>query len=382
VPSLVLFLLGIGFWASAGRRLIADPVQRRWILVIACLAVPALASLPTSQSPRHTAIQLLLIFGMFVLGSVLVEILRRPGALELLQKIMAVVLAIWIVDAIVQMVLGVDLLGIPQNGEGGSFRVVGMYGNHLYLPWSLVLALPVLLWALIERHPYYTLGLLLLGGIVIIGTGVRSAFVAWFVVAFFCFLHIRLHRKWLLVGVLGAVLAGVVMLSPIAQQKLKATSIDAFTFEQMNSLLSYRPYLWETAWAMFSENPVAGVGGDAFRSVYGEYSVREDDPFRPGRPIGPQHAHQLYLSIMAETGLIGSIGIVLLWALLTRWYFSAGEGARARARPHAIGLLAVAFPINSQPLIYKTWWAPLLVLFVAALLAAVGNPRGEQAVTD
>lgn len=367
-PSAILFLLGLWFWATAWRSLAADQTQRRWLFIVACLAIPNLLSLPTSYSTDHTLSRLGLIFLMWVIGSVLIQVLRQPGALKLLRTVLAVTVAIWIVDGLVQMVLGFDLLGIPKTDEGAGGRVVGFYGNHLYLPWSLILGLPVLIWMLMPGRPYLALSALALAGVVIVGTGVRSALLAWSIVAFFTVVYVKLRHKWLIVAALLASLALGVALSPLAKLKFQQTKLEGFSFEQVDTLLSARLYLWDTGWQMVRDRPLVGVGGDAFRIAYADYVTREDDPFSTTGRFGPQNIHQLYLSVLVETGLIGLTTLLLAIAALVRWNLDAQSGLRAHARPYAVSLLAVTFPINSQPLIYKTWWAPLLVLFVIAML--------------
>lgn len=375
VPSAVLFLLGLYFWATTWRTLVAEQNQRRWLFIVACLAIPNLLSFPTSYSPDHTVSRLGLIFLVWVVGSILIEVLKQPGALKLLKIALAATIALWVVDGLVQMFLGFDLLGIPKAGVGAGARVVGFYGNHLYLPWSLTLGLPVLIWALMPTRPYWALLVLALGGIVIVGTGVRSAMLAWMIIAFFAIVYVRARHKWLIaVALVGALLVGTA-LSPLAQKKFEQTRLDGFSFEQIDTLLSARLYLWETAWHMVKDRPLVGVGGDAFRTAYADYTTRENDPFTSDGWAGPQNVHQLYLSVMAETGILGLTGLLLAMAVLVRWVVNAPLARRFEARPYWVGLVAVTFPLNSQPLIYKTWWIPLSVLFVSALLTSISSDK-------
>lgn len=370
-PSAILFLLGLYFWATAWKTLAADQTQRRWLFIIACLAIPNLLSLPTSYSTEHTVGRLGLIFLMWVVGSVLIEVLRQPGALRLLRTGLAATVALWIVDGLVQLLLGFDLLGVPQAGEGEAARVVGFYGNRLYLPWSLTLGLPVLIWALIPGRPYLAMLALAAAGVVILASGVRSALLAWSIVAVFTVLYVKLQHKWLVVVGLVLSLTAGVALSPLAKAKFEQTRLESLSFEQVDNLLSARLYLWETAWHMVKDRPLVGVGGDAFRTAYGNYSTREGDPFESEGWAGPQNVHQLYVSVIAEAGMIGLAGLLLAIVVLVVWYRKSDRGARLVARPYAIGLLAITFPLNSQPLIFKTWWAPLLVLFLVAVLVSL-----------
>jgi putative inorganic carbon (HCO3(-)) transporter len=63
---------------------------------------------------------------------------------------------------------------------------------------------------------------------------------------------------------------------------------------------------WQAAWGMFSDRPWLGVGIGNYEPVYPAYSL-------PGwtEPLG--HAHNYYLNIAAEAGLIGLGAYLVLW---------------------------------------------------------------------
>ena len=199
------------------------------------------------------------------------------------------------------------------------------------------------------------------------------------IVAFFTVYKVKLRYKWLVVASLVAALVAVIAFSPLAKKKFERTKLEGLSFEQVNQLLSARLYLWETALSMAKDRPLVGVGGDAFRIAYPKYTTRDDDPFTAKGRSGPQNAHQLYLSVLAETGLIGLSGLLLIFGALVYWVVKASSSQKYDALPFAVGLLAVTFPLNSQPLIYKTWWAPLLVLFLTGLLVALAPDKNRQA---
>jgi len=79
------------------------------------------------------------------------------------------------------------------------------------------------------------------------------------------------------------------------------------------------------AWRMFRDHPLAGVGFEHYRIRFGEYDDAEDDT-----PHKNMIADNMYLTILAETGLAGSTGFVVLscWLLL-----NAGRRLRRSPRP-------------------------------------------------
>ena len=156
-----------------------------------------------------------------------------------------------------------------------------------------------------------------------------------------------------------------------------------WNFAGIDRALSGRLTIWETAGRMIADRPLAGVGAGAFRTAYDRYSTRADDPYRSGGGYegGVYHAHQLYISIAAESGIIGLSGVLLALFLGVKWYWTAPRTRRDAAWPFAFGLLVAVFPINSQPVIYTHWWFPILLLLLCAGLAAldaIGSSRPRR----
>lgn len=78
--------------------------------------------------------------------------------------------------------------------------------------------------------------------------------------------------------------------------------------------LQNRPALWWTAWQMFIEAPLLGQGHGSFLSYYQFY--KETNQFPEWMPIVDMRsmpwAHNLYLELLAERGLIGFVLFVLI----------------------------------------------------------------------
>jgi len=73
-----------------------------------------------------------------------------------------------------------------------------------------------------------------------------------------------------------------------------------------NYALVERMAHWQAAWGMFNDRPWLGVGIGNYEPVYPAYAL-------PGwgEPLG--HAHNYYLNIAAEAGLVGLAAYLLLW---------------------------------------------------------------------
>lgn len=371
-PSVLLALLGL--WTLARRRLalFAPGVQRRFGLIFLLLWLPVLISLPGSLHPRRT-IDIALVLPLYYLaGLALIEALRSDCARRWLAAGIALTLLVWIADGFAQYVFGRDLLGIPLTDDG---RVVGLFATNLRLATFAAMLLPIALWLVLERHAVLAAGAFALSAATVALAGARMNIVMLAVAAGTALF--RLPRRWavamLAAGALAIVAAGA--LSPAMQER--AARVVALTrslnFETLNHALSGRLFIWETAGRMTLDRPLTGVGAGAFNAAYDRYSTRPDDVFASRHPQWekPYHAHQMYVSIAAESGFTGLAAVILAFVLVVRWYFGANPARRAQAWPWLAGLLVAVFPLNSQPVLYTHWWFPLLLLLLCAGLAAL-----------
>lgn len=378
LPSVVLGLFGI--WLLVRHReVFRTESSRRWGMIFLLLWLPVLFSWPTSVA-RHATMELAVMLPFFYLvGIALVHVLRAHSDRGRLTRGIAVIMIVWTVDGLIQYFFGKDLLGIPISNDG---RVVGMFSGNLHLGLFLVVLLPILLWPLTTRKPLLALVLLLLVGIVVGLSGARTNL--FFLILVVLGLMLKLPWRYSLAAMLAfaVVVATSNALSPVQHSRLaqfgamapeKAASNGVF--ERIDGLLSGRLTIWETGGRMLMDRPLTGVGARAFAEAYDRYATRPDDPFRKGGSYdgGVYHAHQMYVSIAAETGFPGLLALIAAVLLCIRWYWRADAVHQQAAAPYAWSLLVVAFPINSQPVLYTLWWFPIMLLLLCAMLAALGG---------
>lgn len=125
------------------------------------------------------------------------------------------------------------------------------------------------------------------------------AFVSILVLAVFCFARSRKKRLALLVGICIAVCMLYLLknvLNPTHTEEVLGT--DAVT----------RLLLWGTAWNLFMHSPVMGVGWGNFAGRYGS----DLSSFSTLIPPGVFEVHNIYLQLLAETGLVGFVAFFYL----------------------------------------------------------------------
>jgi O-antigen ligase len=89
---------------------------------------------------------------------------------------------------------------------------------------------------------------------------------------------------------------------------------------------------WQSALEMLRENTWLGVGFGAYEAAYRQYDLIN-------WPYALGHAHNYYLTVAAEAGIIGLLAYLVLWSTVVWQTWRAGKRARGIARGAAIGLL-------------------------------------------
>ena len=87
-------------------------------------------------------------------------------------------------------------------------------------------------------------------------------------------------------------------LRPFDVRSVKVTAANFAVVERMAH--------WQAGWQMWTEHPWCGVGMGNYEPIYSAYYI---PPWK--EPLG--HAHNYYLNIAAETGLIGLLAYLVLW---------------------------------------------------------------------
>ena len=113
-----------------------------------------------------------------------------------------------------------------------------------------------------------------------------------------------LPRRWILAGSCwAAVLAGAFLATE--WEKLNAFKRDRdVSVAEMSESASLRPILATIAWKMFQDRPLLGFGFGQYGEASQPYCAARDTnlPLDKGRPFVQ---HNVYLSLLTETGLVG-----------------------------------------------------------------------------
>lgn len=210
-----------------------------------------------------------------------------------------------------------DIYAIWQ-GLQGQRRVVAFTAHAMLLAGYLVQMLPLILIMLAEKTELrkgVRVGLLvvfLLSLAALIYNGTRGAWVA-VIVTFLVYGMITVKRnKYILPSiVILFIMMGIVFgMNPALQNRVQSIT------DLNNRSNTERILLWKSSWEIIKDHPVTGIGSNNFRILYqGKYILPE------AREPHLTHAHNNFIHIAAEAGILGLTGFVCLFGyiLISSW---------------------------------------------------------------
>lgn len=346
--------------------------QRGFSMVEVCLLLafaawllhtfrPALAALRSTATARPLWSRLTLadwsVLGYFIVASFStafagqVAVAIREYRLVVLEPVLFYLIlrslkldrpALWrLVDFFILGAVAVAVIGLfeyftgadPITAEGGLIRLRSVYGSPnnlaLYLGRALPIAVAV---ALMGRHSArrlgYGLAALVLGlttaltfskGALLLGVPAALAVVL---------LGWRGRSGLWLIG--GALAAGLAALPVVARLPRFASLLD-FT----SGTTFFRLRLWLSAWRMFLDYPLLGVGPDNFLYLYRSRYILPEAWEEPDL----SHPHNLVLDFLTRTGLLGFLTGLLMHVAF--WRTGLANHRHLAAAPAARDLFAL-----------------------------------------
>lgn len=199
------------------------------------------------------------------------------------------------------------------QGLSGLSRANGFYGHPMTLGGWLCIFLPLLLIEFFERKllgKYYWLAGLAFcicsAGLVFNAT--RGAWLAVSIVCAVLLIYYMFKSKRnLAVSIIFVVLISTVLVNnPKFMHRLD--TIDDFDKYQSNT---ERILMWQSAWNMFKDHPILGVG-------LGQYKENYQQKYISPEAKEPQlsHAHNNLLQMLAENGIVGFVGFAIMFGYI------------------------------------------------------------------
>tara|TARA_B100001250_G_scaffold93160_1_gene77612 strand:- start:297 stop:950 length:654 start_codon:yes stop_codon:yes gene_type:complete len=185
--------------------------------------------------------------------------------------------------------------------------------------------------------------------------------------------------------VIGIILASTIMFNQPTKERFKTTlGLFSFDYSLINKATAIRLPIWEVAYSIFKEHPVNGIGPRGFRFIYHEYAKLDDFNIKSKNKLSdlfalnlpPTHPHLLILEILAETGIIGLVGFLLLF------YFLIKQRKIIKNISYEfvflIPVLVSLFPFNAHMAFYGSVWSSMIWLLMALYFAAIKLSLSKQ----
>ena len=199
------------------------------------------------------------------------------------------------------------------QGLSGMSRANGFYGHPMTLGGWLCIFLPLFLIEFFERRllgKYYWLAGLAFcicsAGLVFNAT--RGAWLAVAIVSAVLLIYYMFKSKRnLAVSIIFVALISTVLVNnPKFMHRLD--TIDDFDKYQSNT---ERILIWQSAWNMFKDHPVLGVG-------LGQYTENYQQKYISPQAKEPKlgHAHNNFMQMLAENGIVGFAGFVIMFGYI------------------------------------------------------------------
>src|SRR5262249_39840631 len=122
---------------------------------------------------------------------------------------------------------------------------------------------------------------------------------------------------------------------------------------------------WQAAVGMMNDNPWLGVGFGAYEVAYPRYALMN-------WPMALGHAHNYYLNLLAETGVVGFGGYVIAWAAIFMITVRPRNRQRGLNRGLALGILG-AFTHLMLHSLFDKLYVDNMSLHIGVMLGLIGG---------
>jgi len=144
------------------------------------------------------------------------------------------------------------------------------------------------------------------------------------------------------------------------------------------SSVGLRFEMWQGAWQIFTENPIAGVGWGKYRSEMEKQALQG---LRHPSAATFTHAHSQYLSTLASGGLIGGLGMLLLFVIPLKLFVEAyKEGSESMRQLSMAGILLLVAYLHfalTEAILERMLSTTFLAFYLTVLMVAIHRQRQE-----
>lgn len=193
------------------------------------------------------------------------------------------------------------------QGLTGDLRAAAFFGNPMTFAGWLCIFVPLLFVEAIENKIFnnkrcISILIFILSFFALYYNGTRGAWVSVAIILVLLMLHYAIRNKWAL----------IVSVLVMATLSINISSNDYFIKRVSSININHssnqeRFLMWNSAWNMFKDNPLLGVGLGQYKDQYQNIYV---SPLAKEPKL--EHAHNNIMQMLAENGIIGAIGFLVM----------------------------------------------------------------------
>ena len=330
LPDLVMSLIGIlfllNFYLKKNFNLFKLDIFGK-IFFLWCVYLIVLSILSTNPYLSLEASLFFFRFGIFAYA--VRDIIDSNQKLKVFLFILFSSVVLVLINAYFQYFLGADLF----NNEYDNYRIT-LLGDEKFTGHYIVRMIPIIFAAILliyYKSPFLIFVLMvifILSDVIIFLSGERTSF---FMISLFTLMILFLISKWKLLRILTIFISVLLIYFILNNDSHLKHRMVLQTLNQTESSVTFSPehdLLYESAINMFIDNKLFGFGPKIFRikcsdEKYGKDSFGYKDKILAWEDNKScnTHPHNIYLQLLAETGLIGTLPVIVLYFYISYLLF-------------------------------------------------------------
>lgn len=317
-------------------------------------------------------------------------VLEKEEPLLLLAKMLAAMFALVMIDTLWQYASGISLTGNKRDPSGRLTGPMDAVKVGIFIAKLLFPAAAICAFSALRQKQYKWIGyvlLLLIGEVVILLSGERTAFVSSLLGIFGALFILALTEKYARIAApfIAIPLAGILFFLIKTQDWVWGR---ALAFKDTILTFSDTVYgqLFDVAYKIGGDNWFSGVGLKGYRIVSRAMENRAH-PYCEGGVLCNMHPHNSYLEWFSEAGIPGfilfSVMVIILLMTALRCFKESRGIYRLLPASAFAAVLVNFFPLMVTQSIFSNWPAILLWYSVAVAFAGMNlckNSRNEEII--
>jgi O-antigen ligase len=354
------------------------------------LLIYGLAVLPSLMNAVNPWKSMAMFFNVFAFLVAMYVTFMNVRTMDAIRRLAWVYMGMTLVNGIVLIRESV-MTGLRDYGFASIMSV-----DYSGLAVSVLVAVALLIEG---RRRVLTLGVCFVVGIALVLTQTRNAWLSTLVTLVFVAVYVARYpslagvprRRLVLSVVLGGFLlafvaGGAILLNPAVEQRAvnvtQARVVEAEETVSVENSVITRMMIWNTAYNAFVAHPWIGVGVYGFAEASRQYA--RIPPVFYEVYVRGMSAHQTFISVLVETGILGMAGfLVFLGSILRVAFRSVHEVVGVRAQRYAFaGLVAIVYCTASMFVTDAWMWGQGIVLWGLIVGVVLANRRINSPAED